>query len=94
MAAFSSLQSVATATYPSAAQVEIDVFQPKRIAVQNFDAAAVVYVSFDGVNDHGALLADTLSPMSQHEWTWQLAQKVWLRTEAGVATQVQVVAEG
>lgn len=94
MAAYSSLQSVATATYPGTAQVEIDVFQPKRIAVQNFDAAAVVYVSFDGVNDHGALLDDTLSPMSVHEWTWQLAQKVWLRTEGAVATQVQVIAEG
>jgi len=94
MAAFSSLQSVATASYPSSPQVEISIYQPKRVVVQNFNAAAIVYVSFDGVNDHGALVADVKSPMCQFEWNWQLAQKVWLRTESAVATQVQVIVEG
>lgn len=94
MAAFSSLQSIATATYPSTPQVEIPFYQPKRVRAENFDAAAIVYVSFDGVNDHGALLDDTLSPLSSHEWMWQMPQKVWLRTEGAVATQVQIIAEG
>lgn len=94
MAAYSSVQSVATATYPSTPQVTISLFQPKRIMAQNFNAAAIVYVSFDGVNDHGALVADVKSPMCQQEWWFQMAQKVWLRTAGGVATQVQVIAEG
>lgn len=94
MAAFSSVQSIATATYPSTPQVVINVFQPKRIVVQNVDAAAVVFVSFDGVNDHASLLNNPASTMSQQEWWFQMAQKVWLRTAAGVATQVQVIAEG
>lgn len=94
MAAFSSVQSIATATYPSTPQVTINLFQPKRIAVQNVDAAAIVYVSFDGVNDHGALLNNVASIQSQQEWWFQMAQKVWLRTAGGAATQVQVIAEG
>lgn len=94
MAAYSSVQSVATVTYPSTAQVTIDLFQPKRIMAQNVNAAAIVYVSFDGVNDHGALAANILSPMCVQQWDFQMAQKVWLRTAGGVATQVQVIAEG
>lgn len=94
MAAYSSVQSVATATYPSTPQIEISLFQPKRIMAQNVNAAAIVYVSFDGVNDHGALLNNVASVQSQQEWWFQMAQKVWLRTAGGVATQVQVIAEG
>lgn len=94
MAAYSSVQSIATATYPTAPQFSIDLFQPKRLVAQNVNAAAVVYISLDGVNDHAALVADVKSPMCQQQWDFQMAQKVWVRTAAGVATQVQVIAEG
>lgn len=94
MAAFSSVKSIATASYPSAAQFTIELFQPKAIRVMNVDAAADVYVSLDGVNDHAMLLSDVLSPMCQHEFRFQMAQKVWVRTQGGVATKVQVLAEG
>lgn len=94
MASFSSLQTVATATYPSTPQVVIDLFQPKRICAQNFDAAAVVYISFDGVNDHAALIADLKSPMCQFVWHDQYVQKVWIRTAAATSTKVQIIAEG
>ena len=94
MAAFSSVLNVTATTYPSNPQVTIDLFQPKRIMVQNADAGDAVYVSFDGVNDHGALLNDVKSPMCQQEWRYQMSQKVWLRTGSGSTTQVQVIAEG
>lgn len=94
MAAFSSVVSVATATYPSTPQIEIAFFQPKKLVAQNFDAAAIVYVSLDGINDHAALIADVKSPMSLFQWDYQMPQKVWIRTAAAVATQVQVIAEG
>lgn len=94
MAAFSSVQSIATATYPATPQVEINFYQPKKLVVQNVNAAAIVYVSLDGINDHAALTADVKSPMCQFQWDYQMPQKVWLRTAGAVATQVQVIAEG
>lgn len=97
MASFSKVLTVSSATYPALASpnVVIDsVIQPKRVVAQNVNAAAKVYVSFDGVNDHGMLLDNVLSPMCQCEWVWQLAQKVWLRSDGGTATLVQVIAEG
>lgn len=97
MASFSKVLTVTAATYPALAapSVEIDsVIQPKRIMVQNVDAADRVFVSFDGVNDHAMLLDNVLSPMCLQQWSWQIAQKVWLRTATGTATEVQVVAEG
>jgi hypothetical protein len=97
MASFSKVLTVTAATYSPLASpsVVIDsIIQPKRLVVQNVDAADRVYVSLDGVNDHGMLLDNVLSPMCQMEWIWQLAQKVWLRTATGTATEVQVISEG
>ena len=97
MAAFSQVLNVTAAVYtsPTAPIVDItSIIQPKRVIVQNVSAADKVYVSFDGVNDHGMLLNNVLSPMCQGEWRWQLATKVWLRTATGTVTQVQVIAEG
>ncbi len=97
MASFSKVLTVTASTYSALAapSVVIDsVIQPKRVIAQNVDAADRVFVSFDGVNDHGMLLDNVLSSMCQIEWVWQLPQKVWLRTATGTATEVQIIAEG
>lgn len=97
MAAFSKVLTVTSSTYSALASPSVvvdSVIQPKRIIAQNVDAADRVFVSFDGVNDHGMLLDNALSPMCQCEWIWQIATKVWLRTATGTATEVQVIAEG
>jgi hypothetical protein len=97
MASFSKVLTITSATYTDLAHPSVEInsiIQPKRVVAQNVDAADRVYVSFDGVNDHGMLLDNVLSPMCQVEWIWQLVQKVWLRTSTGTATEVQVIAEG
>lgn len=91
MANYSKLVTVSSATYSTAADVEIP-FVPKRIRVMNMDEGDVGYVSLDGRVDAVALLNDVKSPSSSHEWMWQISQKVWLRT-GGAAVQVQIVAE-
>ena len=91
MANYSKVVTVSSATYSTAADVEIP-FVPKRIRVMNMDAGALAYASLDGREDAVALLADVKSPSSSHEWMWQISQKVWLRT-GGAAVQVQIVAE-
>lgn len=91
MANYSKVVSVSSATYTTAPDLEIP-FVPKRIRVMNMDAAAMAYVSLDGRQDDVALLNDVKSPSSSHEWSWQICQKVWLRTGGG-AVSVQIVAE-
>lgn len=91
MANFSKVVSVAAGSYATDPDVIIP-FVPKRIRVMNMDAAALAYVSLDGHQDDVALLNDVKSPSSSHEWSWQICQKVWLRT-GGAAVSVQIVAE-
>lgn len=91
MATYSKVLTVSSATYGTAADVEIP-FVPKVIRACNMDEAAVAFVSFDGVNDSAALVDDIKSPSSVQQWTWQLATKVWLRT-AGAGVSVQIIAE-
>ncbi len=91
MANYSKVVSVAAGSYATNPDVVIP-FVPKRIRVMNMDAAAMAYVSLDGHQDDVALLNDVKSPSSSHEWSWQICQKVWLRT-GGAAVSVQIVAE-
>lgn len=91
MATFSKVQTVSSTTYTTAPTAEIP-FVPKVIRACNMDAGAIAYVSFDGVTDAAALVADVKSPSSVMEWRWQFGQKVWLRT-AGGAVSVQVIVE-
>ena len=91
MANYSKLVTVTSATYSTAADVEIP-FVPKRIRVMNMDEGDLAFVSLDGRLDDVALLNDVKSPSSSHEWMWQISRKVWLRTN-GASVQVQIVAE-
>lgn len=91
MANYSKVVSVAVGSYATTPDLIIP-FVPKRIRVMNMDGAALAYVSLDGRQDDVALLNDVKSPSSSHEWSWQISQKVWLRT-GGAAVSVQVVAE-
>lgn len=91
MANFSKVVSVVAGSYATDADVIIP-FVPKRIRVMNMDAGAMAYASLDGRQDDVALIADVKSPSSSHEWSWQICQKVWLRT-GGAAVSVQIVAE-
>ena len=79
------------AGYPATPQVVIP-FVPKCISVLNEDVGTTddVYVSFDGVNDMGHLIAGATI-----EYTLQFVTKVWLRRGAvgTPPTNVQVVAE-
>ena len=91
MANYSKVVSVVAGSYATDADVIIP-FVPKRIRVMNMDAGAMAYASLDGRQDDVALIADVKSPSSSHEWSWQICQKVWLRT-GGAAVSVQIVAE-
>jgi hypothetical protein len=91
MATFSKIVNVSSTTYATAPDVEFP-FNPKLVTVQNLNGGDVAYVSFDGVNDAGALSNTTTSPASCHTWCWQFSRKVWLQT-AGSAVVVQVIAE-
>lgn len=92
MATYSKVMSVANAAYNTAPDIVLPFPQAKRIRFCNMDAAAVAYISFDGVTDAGAVLNNVLSPSSVQEWQWQFITKMWVRT-AGAAVSVQVLAE-
>lgn len=92
MATYSKVQTVSSATYNTAPDIVVPFPQSKRIRFCNMDAAAVAYISFDGVTDAGAVLNNVQSPSSVQEWQWQFITKIWLRT-AGAAVQVQVLVE-
>jgi hypothetical protein len=93
MANFSTVVTVASSSYTAASRVSLP-FTPKKLTVQNFSGAAVVYVSFDGTNDHVALIADVKSPSSVYTFDYaQGVGQVWIRTAGGTSTLVQVVSE-
>lgn len=92
MANFSTVVTVASATYSTTSTVKLP-FTPKKLTVQNFDAAAIVYVSFDGTNDAVALVANLASPSSQYTFEVTHPNQVWIRTAGSTSTKVQVIAE-
>lgn len=91
MATFSKVVTVSSATYSTAPDMEIP-FVPKVIRACNMNGAVVAVVSFDGMQDAAALVADVKSPSSVMEWHWQLGRKVWLRAVGG-SVSVQIIAE-
>jgi hypothetical protein len=93
MANFSTVATVASATYAATSTVKLP-FTPKKLTVQNFSGAAIVYVSFDGTNDHVALIADVKSPSSVYTFDYaQGINQIWIRTAGGTSTTVQVISE-
>lgn len=92
MANFSSIATVSSTSYSTAAATFMLPFTPRKLTLQNFDAAAIVYISFDGVNDHAALVANLASPSSAHTFDFAQVSRIWVRS-AGAATKVQVIAE-
>lgn len=66
------------AAYPADPQITIP-FPPKRTIVlnQDVDGTDDIYFSFDGVNDHGHLLAGKQIELQQRGGT-----KVWIRAGA------------
>lgn len=92
MANYSTVATVASATYTATSTVKLP-FTPKKLTVQNFDAAAIAYVSFDGTNDHVALVANLASPSSTYTFEYFQKTQIWIRTASGTSTKIQVVAE-
>ncbi len=93
MTNYSSIATVASANYSTTAATFTLPFTPRKLTLQNFDAAAILYVSFDGVNDHAALVANLASPSSAHTFDFAQVSRIWVRSNAGTSTKVQVIAE-
>jgi len=91
MATYSKMLTVSSGTYSTAADIELP-FVPKVIRACNMNGAVVAVVSFDGMTDAAALVADVKSPSSVMEWHWQMGQKIWLRSISG-SVVVQIIAE-
>ena len=84
--------SVTLSTYAAFALPSVTVgFEPDSILLLNRSSAAtdIVYISFDGISDHGLLIPGTLPVLEFKE----KRTKVWLRLDAAAAaTTVNVMA--
>jgi len=78
--------------YPASPQVTIP-FDPTGVLIVNEHATEVVFISFDGTNNHGKLIPGTMSAV---EWKYR-GRKVWIKpTSSGTASpvNVSVISEG
>lgn len=91
MATYSKRITVTATSYSTAPDIELQ-FVPKVIRACNMDAGAIAVVSFDGMTDAAALVADVKSPSSVMEWRWQMGQKIWLKSLSG-SVAVQIIVE-
>jgi hypothetical protein len=77
--------SVSSTSYTAVTSPSVTVgFEPDSILLLNRSstAADVVFISFDGVNDHGILIPGTL-PVIEYK---EKRTKIWLRLDSGAAT--------
>ncbi len=74
-------------TYPVSPQFDC-VFDATLTALN--ESSAVVFVSFDGVNDHGRLTPSTASAGIAYQLP---GSKLWFRTAGASPSEVQVIAE-
>ena len=82
--------SVSSTSYTTDPSVTVG-FEPDSILLLNRSSAAtdIVYISFDGISDHGLLIPGTLPVLEFKE----KRTKVWLRLDAAAAaTTVNVMA--
>lgn len=75
--------SVSAATYPTDAQISVG-FEPDSILFVNRSstAADIVYISFDGVTDHGLLIPSLVPALEFRE----KRRYAWLRRDSGAST--------
>jgi len=88
MSAYQQTVDIAADTsYPTDPQVELP-FEPKQVLFVNEDNAATLFVSFDGKEDQGKLLAGNGVTF------FQRARRIWLRRSGGGGTvPINVMAE-
>ena len=86
----SSVLTVSTTTYPTTPQFDPGFPGAVSAVLMTQPANGIVFLSLDGTKDHVKLQVGTPSLSWISSWDYS---KVWLRTPAGVAIDVQVQIE-